>query len=348
MQIINAIGKYKQSNRQWYTRDVSTITAITVHHTASLYTGSDENILSSLAKGHINKDWPGLSYHYIILKNGNIYQINEHNWVTWHDGSNWDSLGVCLHGYFHPQYNENPTKEQLESLKFLLDKLCTEHPEFPADFDDVRGHREVMATACPGNIFYPKVVEYKEKLGKVNWGGSDSQNPEQPEKPIDWKENFNFDVTKKLDDSIYKGLKFDQVAGLPRDTALDNIYQFMKDQNSSIADLEKSNEREIKIATENALNFENTRISKLLGKSTDETDESFTDWKGSVISTAINLGAETTKKDIAKKLGFSYNSELDFVEQINEWHLANEVPSETITIADVLVRIFNKLKDIKL
>lgn len=172
MEIINKIGKYIQTGRSWYTRELKNITKITVHHTASTFSGTDDEILMHHYKGHVANDWPGLSYHFIILKNGNIYQINELNWVTWHDTQNWDSIGVCLDGYFHPSVNEKPTDAQLKSLKFLLDNLCTEHPEFPADYDDVVGHRERSATACPGDLLFPYVTEYRTKLGDVTWGAS--------------------------------------------------------------------------------------------------------------------------------------------------------------------------------
>lgn len=169
MKIIKVIGSYRQAGRSWFKRDVGDIKKITVHHTASRATGTDENILQSIMATHVNNGWPGLAYHFIILKNGNIYQINDFTEVTWHDTHNYDSIGVCLHGYFHKDYNETPTAEQLASLKWLLDRLCTEHPEFPADHDDVVGHRERSSTACPGDFLFPKVVEYRTKLGKVNW-----------------------------------------------------------------------------------------------------------------------------------------------------------------------------------
>lgn len=175
MEIINKIGKYRQSNRAWYTRDVSGIRVITVHHTASQAGNkTDDQMLREIMTTHVNKGWPGASYHYVITPNGNIYQLNTHKEVTWHDSHNWDSVAVCLVGYFHPPHNNAPTKESLAALRFMLDKLCTQHPEFPADYDDVKGHRERGSTACPGDILYPYVTEYRNKLGRVEWGRGDT------------------------------------------------------------------------------------------------------------------------------------------------------------------------------
>lgn len=170
MTALDKIGDYLQPGRAWYTRDVKTITKITVHHTASKQVDDDGTALDHVYRSHIANGWPGSSYHFFIPKSGNIYQLNKFSWVTWHDTHNWDSIGVCLDGYFHAPENEKPTTEQLRSLKWLLDELCTNHPEFPASQGDVYGHRERSATACPGDTFFPMVKEYREKGGAVSWG----------------------------------------------------------------------------------------------------------------------------------------------------------------------------------
>lgn len=170
MNIINVIGKYKQANRAWYQRQLNTIKWFTVHHTASLATGTNEQILSSLMNGHVSQGWVGLAYHEVIMKDGTVYIINNFSDVTWHDSVNWDSYGIVLHGYFHPTQNQKPTTAQLVSLRSRLDALSTEHPEFPASQANVLGHRERASTACPGDALIGYVTDYRNKLGKVDWG----------------------------------------------------------------------------------------------------------------------------------------------------------------------------------
>jgi len=170
MNIINAIGKYKLKDRSWFQREVSDIKKIVVHHSARpTSNNTNEEILNILMGDHTTQGWPGLSYHFVILKNGAIYQINNLSDITWTDSINVDSVAICLDGYFHPDFNEQPTQEQLTSLKWLLDNLSTQHPEFPASQKDVMGHRERYATACSGNNLFPYVVEYRNNLGKVDW-----------------------------------------------------------------------------------------------------------------------------------------------------------------------------------
>lgn len=191
MNIINSIHKYKLANRTWNQRNVNTIAKIVVHHTASRQSNtSDDAMLKAEANHHINVNgWPGLSYHFMILPNGNVHQLNNYSDVTWTDGTNYDCVAICLQGYFHPDINESPTPAQLKTLKELLDNLCTQHPEFPADHNDVYGHRERSQTACPGDNLFPKVKEYRDKLGKVDWGTTPAPTPPSDELEKLKKEN---------------------------------------------------------------------------------------------------------------------------------------------------------------
>lgn len=170
MNIVNRIGQYLQQGRNWYTRDVKNITVFSIHHSASRIDGkTDDEILQELMADHTKQGWPGLSYHFVIIR-GTIYQINEFSWVTWVDTVNWDCIGICLAGYYHEPYNDQPTEDDLKAFRWLLDQLSTQHPEFPASQGDAYGHRERYATACPGDTFFPYTLEYRSKLGAVTWG----------------------------------------------------------------------------------------------------------------------------------------------------------------------------------
>lgn len=181
MTIQNVIGKYKQPNREWYTRAVSGIKVFSIHHDAIPQNDRPaEVVMQQIFTTHKNNGWPGMSYHYYIHRDGTVYQVNKHEWVTWVDGVNWDCIGIVLNGYFHTPHNNKPTQAQLKALKELLDWLSTEHPELPADQSGVYAHRERAATSCPGDNTFPYVKEYREKLGDVNWGAT----PEPPQPPI--------------------------------------------------------------------------------------------------------------------------------------------------------------------
>jgi len=191
MEIKDAVHKYLKEGREWYQRDVKGIKKITVHHTASMAGGNHDQILKSIMSTHVDKNgWPGLAYTFMIMPDGTIYKLNELTDVTWHDTVNWDSIGVCMHGYFNTPHDQKPNLEQLEALKYLLDILCKEHPEIPADMDDVLGHRERSSTACPGSLLFPYVTEYRTKLGDVEWG---------TEEPV--KYDLNEDIPTEVEDA---------------------------------------------------------------------------------------------------------------------------------------------------
>lgn len=199
MQINNKIHAFLAPGRSWYQRPTGNVRFITVHHTASQATGSDVQVMQNEANHHIYKNgWPGLAYHFFITKNGNIYQTNNISDVTYHDAVNWDSIGVVLAGYFHPTVNENPQDPQQKALRYLLDQLSTQHPEFPAAQGDVLGHRERSSTACPGNNLIGYVVDYRNRLGKVTWG--DYSPPPPPLPPMSDKQKL-----QKIHDLVWGG-----------------------------------------------------------------------------------------------------------------------------------------------
>jgi len=159
-------------------RAINTIKFIVVHHDA-VEAPADYDPLALYkreADHHYHKDWDGdgkadgsgLMYHYKIDRKGNIYFCRNLDEALWHCGNytkNLQSLAICLDGHLT---NQLPTKAQLLSLKEFLTGLCTQHPEFPADFDDVFGHREISATNCPGDNLIKFVQDFRNKGGQVN------------------------------------------------------------------------------------------------------------------------------------------------------------------------------------
>jgi len=159
MEIINNIGKYLQPNRAWFNRDESTIKKITVHHDAIPHNSNSADAnMRIIMNTHAGNGWPGAAYHYYIHRDGKVYQLNRHSWVTWHDGHNYDSIAILVTGYFHTPHNNRVTAQQKESLFKLLDKLKV---DLKLKNSDIVGHRDRMASACPGDLAYPLIAEYK-------------------------------------------------------------------------------------------------------------------------------------------------------------------------------------------
>ena len=166
-------------------RSENSITKIIVHHDAVVRQHDYDSMARyrSEAAAHYQRLGPGLQYHFKIDNVGEIFWIRPFTQATYHAGNypvNRQSVAICLDGYFHPDVNQIPTREQYEALKQLLDWLCTQNPSFPAVQSDVYAHREVSDsyTACCGNTLIGFVQEYRNTNG----------NPVIPNVPFDWPE----------------------------------------------------------------------------------------------------------------------------------------------------------------
>ena len=147
--IVGDLPKHK--TLRYNTRLLDEITQIIVHHSAT-NSGTPE----AFARYHVEENgWPGIGYHYVISKTGQIYKCQNVTTVSYHAGNaNRRSIGVCLVGNFDTQ---TPTDVQMDALMELLAELIT---AYPAAKGNIIGHREVPRTykSCPGkNVDMNKV-----------------------------------------------------------------------------------------------------------------------------------------------------------------------------------------------
>lgn len=114
---------------------------IVLHHAAA-----KTATVVQIDQWHKGNGWSGIGYHFYVRKNGDIYRGRPIWAVGAHaQGSNSNSIGICAEGNFDveamPQAQEKAIKELLEYLKALYPKA------------QVKGHREVGATGCPGKNY---------------------------------------------------------------------------------------------------------------------------------------------------------------------------------------------------
>lgn len=104
-------------------------------------------------RGHVYT----IGYHYVILPDGTV-QAGRPEWMIGaHTYGYNDYLGVCLVGNFDSRANPSgsqqparPTQAQMAALRELLGDLMTKYRLRP---EDIHGHGELGATACPGDRF---------------------------------------------------------------------------------------------------------------------------------------------------------------------------------------------------
>jgi len=131
---------------------------IVIHHTAST-TGSVESIheLHSKKKDKSGNSWLGIGYHFVIgngngMPDGAIeptfrWREQMHGAHAGQNKYNQKGIGICLVGNFE---NEPPSEAQLAAVKKLVGVLKA---EYKIASENVQGHRDVKATACPGKYF---------------------------------------------------------------------------------------------------------------------------------------------------------------------------------------------------
>jgi len=134
---------------------------IVVHHTGN---PTDDNLSAAeIHASHIAQGWAGIGYHYVIRKDGTIERGRPKWAVGAHAyGRNRDSIGIHVCGNFELT---EPTAAQLNSLAQLIGELCNVYG-LTASADVVVGHRDLMATACPGRNLYDKMQEVR---GNAEW-----------------------------------------------------------------------------------------------------------------------------------------------------------------------------------
>ena len=136
-----------------------------VHHSAGSQTEPLETAVNRISElhrksptvKHTKQNGFGFhcAYHYMIDKDGSIMPTRPENEVGHHCGSWWmniRSVAICLLGNFQ---NDTPSKKQLVTLSKKIIELRQKY-SIPAE--NVKGHRDVKATACPGKNMTSEII----------------------------------------------------------------------------------------------------------------------------------------------------------------------------------------------
>ncbi len=103
-----------------------------------------------IAEYHVGvKGWPGHGYHFDVGVDGQVWQCQDLESVSYHAGdANADSVGVCLLGDYVG--GGEPPDSQLDGVRKVMDYV----EQVVGRELGVFGHREVMADrVCPGDTF---------------------------------------------------------------------------------------------------------------------------------------------------------------------------------------------------
>ncbi|UCZ54159.1 N-acetylmuramoyl-L-alanine amidase [Bacillus shivajii] len=157
-------------SRQYDTHSIEQISMITVHHSATS-TGN----AASFANYHVNHHgWPGIGYHFVILRNGEIEWAQSIGTTSYHTGGrNTGNIGICLVG------SGQFTSVQMSRLKDLIIEL---RKDVNVPIHRVLGHSEHpnQSTACPGF----NVAKLREELESIEGGQGGDRTVNLPSRTL--------------------------------------------------------------------------------------------------------------------------------------------------------------------
>lgn len=119
------------------------------------------------------------SAHYGISKDGKITLWIPENCVAYNAGKysvNQEAIGIECEDGGDNQAERTP--EQLEKLALLVADICAAY-NIPADADHIKIHKEIVATACPGNLPRDLIVERAKQMLSEDHSPEEQLHPYQ-------------------------------------------------------------------------------------------------------------------------------------------------------------------------
>ena len=135
-------------------------------HCAATPEGRDYDV-DFINRIHKSNGWNCIGYNYVIYRDGSIHEGRPEDCVGAHASElNYVSVGVCYIGGCAKDGKtpkDTRTDEQKQSMYELVEYLLD---KYNLKLDDVHGHYESAAKACPSFKMETFKQEYKEWLAK--------------------------------------------------------------------------------------------------------------------------------------------------------------------------------------
>lgn len=137
--------------RKFSSRDGATPNQLIVHHTAG---GTDEG-----NEAHLSSSDVRVSATYLLRTDGTLTGIVPEEYQPWTTGGDWpDNYAVTVEVVNTGGGPDWPVSDaQIATLVALAADLSSRYGWGPLTRDNVKGHREYMATACPGPYLFDRL-----------------------------------------------------------------------------------------------------------------------------------------------------------------------------------------------
>ena len=150
---------------------------IVIHHLDAQWS------VQQVHEAHIRKGWNGIGYNFHVAKDGQISYGRGQEFIGAHtnppDGINSTMIGIGCEGQYHTVDKEMP-QVQFDAIVWLVKYLRSVYGDIP-----IMGHRDLAATACPGQYFpLDAVIAAVEGAGSA--GGGTTNEEEEKEMIYDY------------------------------------------------------------------------------------------------------------------------------------------------------------------
>lgn len=157
----------KGAPKPWLADPMGAIRRITVHHDAidPMPVGGPAQVadrLDSIRRSHLSRGWADIGYHFAIDPDGRVWQGRPLELQGAHVANqNPNNLGIVMLGNFEHQ---TPTPQATEALDRLI---AGEMRRYRIALGEVRTHREMAPTACPGQNLQRRMDSTRARGGRL-------------------------------------------------------------------------------------------------------------------------------------------------------------------------------------
>jgi hypothetical protein len=134
------------------------ITRATIHHTVTPTNDSfgPKKRLRQIQAFHMfSRGWCDIGYNFLVSRDGRVWRGRGKNVVGAHVANhNTNNVGISFMGTYT---STKATLAQRCRTAKLLRWLHQEHPALQLNRTDVKGHRQLGSTSCPGNALYDQL-----------------------------------------------------------------------------------------------------------------------------------------------------------------------------------------------
>ena len=155
--------------------NLKNVTGLALHHMAH---GTAD--IKTVEGWHINQGYSAIGYNFWVGDDGTVYEGRGFNLGAHTLGFNATVIGIGFQGDYHSKACEMPT-EQFNSGIDIIEYVLGAVPSI----SKMGGHKDFMATACPGQYFpLQEMLSLKKRVDKMIYNYIDVNMPEWAREPI--------------------------------------------------------------------------------------------------------------------------------------------------------------------